>query len=378
MIVTNSQLLNATLNNYILFESKVILFESIIDNPKRYFVISENYKKYLSSKDYQILEEAIWDTIKDVGGKIKDYATSKPREMIQGVADVVSIFDPTGLVDLVNGIFYYYFKDYFSAFFSFLGASLTMGGLLLTATGGGSVVGIPMEVAGKAVQVTKVAVKAGKVATAGAKELAITAKLAKPAISKVASLVEKVPLVGGMGNWFLKSADNVSALVTKEGATMADVSRALGSTSTEISNNPVVKGFASRVVGAVKNQGLKPSVMQTGLAGLGIYGLWGNVEDAELESLAMIQIKEEFEKRGLKFDPNNKRVRASLPEVVEELRTEKNKCKKENERECRTHFEKFSRNYPKTAMAISNAGKTVLSGIQSGVNALEKTDMRNN
>ena len=164
MIISESQILKDSLNKHLLFESRKILFENIINNPKHYFIINEDYKKYCTEEEWEVIQEGIWDTIKDIGSKISDYASTNPRELIQSVADIASIFDPTGLVDLVNGIFYYYFKDYFSAFFSFLGAGLTMGGLLLSATVAGAAAGVPMEIAGKAVQVTKVAIKSGKIA----------------------------------------------------------------------------------------------------------------------------------------------------------------------------------------------------------------------
>lgn len=336
-------------------ESRQILLENIKNNPKKYFIINEDYKQYYSKEDWKVIEEGIWDTITGVASSVGDYFKENPRQGIQSIADVVSIFDPTGIVDLINGIFYYIFKDYFSAFFSFLGAALTMGGLLLTATGAGAVAGVPMEIAGKAVQTTKVAIKAGKITNVSVKEIGIAAKIAAPAIKRVAMIVEKVPLVKGVGKWLTKSADNVANVAVKEGAPIDDVSKAVGSTNTEMANNPVVKSFTSKVVDAVKTQGVKPSMLQVGFAGLGSYGVWMQADEATLRKIAIEQLKDVFQKEGIEFDINSKNAEFYINSTIKKLDRERRNCK--SEEECKTNFQKLGEKYPSILKALEGLKK---------------------
>lgn len=338
MIISETQMLKDSLNKHLLFESKKILFENVINNPKHYFIINEDYKKYCSEEEWKVIEEGIWDTIKDVGSKISDYASANPRQMIQTVADIASIFDPTGLIDLVNGIFYYHFKDYFSAFFSFLGSALTMGGLLLTATVAGAAAGVPMEVAGKAVQATKVAIKSGKVASVGAKEVGIAAKMARPALAKIAGMISGIPFVGGIGRWLLKSSDNVASVALKDGAKVDDVAKALNSTNKEIASNPVVKSFTGRVVDTIKAQGLKPSKIQVGLAGAATYGSYLHADEYVLRMMAIKQLASDFQKEGLNFDPNAPENQQAIQLLTKAFENKQKGCK--TEEECKGFLEK--------------------------------------
>lgn len=358
MIIQESKLLRESVEQYLILESRQILLENIKNNPRQYFIINEDYKKYCTEEEWKILEEGVWDTIKGVAGSIGDYFSEDPRKGIQAVADIVSIFDPTGIVDLVNGIFYYYFKDYFSAFFSFLGAALVMGGIALTAaTGGvGAVAGVPAAAAGKAVQTVKVAAKAGKIAGVSAKEIGVATKMATPYVSKIAKLVEKVPIIGGVSRWLTKSADNVAAVATKEGATIADVSKAVGSTSTEMANNPVVKGFTSRVVDTVKKQGIKPTALQVGFAGLGSYGIYMQADQKTLEKVAIEMLKNSFSKEGMVFDPSSEDSKKDIQAVVKSLENQRKGCR--TEEECKSLLEK----YPTVAAAFAKIGKAGQAG----------------
>jgi hypothetical protein len=362
MIISESQILKDSLNKHLLFESKKILFENIINNPKHYFIINEDYKKYCTEEEWEVIQEGIWDTIKDIGSKISDYASTNPREMIQTVADIASIFDPTGLIDLVNGIFYYHFKDYFSAFFSFLGSALTMGGLLLTATVAGAAAGVPMEIAGKAVQTTKVAIKSGKIANAGIKEVGVATKMARPALAKIAGMISNIPFVGGIGRWLLKSSDNVASVALKDGAKADDIAKALNSTSTEISNNPVVKGFTERVINIAKSQALKPSMLQTGFAGLGTYALWANIDENSLRKVAIAQLSDAYAKEGMKFDPNESDSKMFIDVTMNKLKKEKYNCK--TEEECKSNLEKIIQQYPSVGTVLQSLNKFGESGAQ--------------
>jgi len=339
MIINETNLLRESINDYLILESRQILLENIKNNPKKYFVINEHYKQFCNEEEWDIIQEGIWDTIKDVAGKIGDWFSNNPRQGIQSIADIVSIVDPTGIVDLVNGIFYYYFKDYFSAFFSFLGAALTMGGLLLTATAAGAIAGVPMEVAGKAVQTTKVAVKTGKVASTGAKEIGIATKIAMPAITKISKIIEKIPFFGGAGKWITKSADDVVEVAMKKGSKIEDVSKALNAGgSTEIATNPVVKSLTGRVVDAVKKQGVKPSLLQTGFAGLGVYGIYLQADDYQIEKIATEELKQAAQDEGITFDPNDEEDKDLLQAQIQFHKTKIKNCKAGED--CRYFIEK--------------------------------------
>jgi len=359
MILKESKLLRESVEQYLILESRQILLENIKNDPKKYFVINEHYKQYCTEEEWKVIEEGIWDTITGVASSIGDYFKENPRQGIQAVADIVSIFDPTGIVDLVNGIFYYYFKDYFSAFFSFLGASLTMGGLILgvvtSGTGVGIAAGAALEATGKAVQISKTLIKAGKPASIGMKELGTTIKAAMPAIKNVGKLVENVPIINGVSKWFVKSADNIVTVTAKEGSTMADVSKAVGSTSTEMANNPVVKGFTEKVVDAVKSQGLKPSMLQTGFAALGAYGVWMQADEASLRKVAIAQLADAFQKEGIQFDPNSKNAEFYINSTIKKLDKERRNCK--SEEECKTNFQKLGEKYPSVLKALEGLKK---------------------
>jgi hypothetical protein len=376
MFVNGTQLLLESIDQYLILESNQILMESIVQNPRKYFIINEAYRSRLSEEDFKLLEESIWDTIKSVAGQVGDFFSSNPQKAIQGVADIVSIFDPTGLVDLVNGIFYYIFKDYFSAFFSFLGAALTMGGVLLSLTGVGATAGVPMIVAGKASKAVKVAIKTGNIAKVSAKEIGIVTKVAAPALEKIGLILAKIPFAGGIGKWLSRSSNKVSQIASKPGGTVGDVAKVFGSDSVEISRNPVVQSFAGKVVNVVKKQGFKPSVAQTAMAAGSTYLLWSSLSDNLLEKVAIIELEAEFKKSGLPFDINDPIVKQSIPEVVEELKLKRNGCRDSDDERCKSSFAEFLKKYPKVASVLGKVGGAVVKAGEAGANALEKTDYR--
>lgn len=355
MFIKESKLLKESINEYLILESRQILLENIKNDPRKYFVINEDYKKYCTEEEWKVIEEGIWDTIKDVAGKIGDWFSENPRQGIQSIVDVASIFDPTGIVDLVNGIFYYIFKDYFSAFFSFLGAALTGGGLLFTATGAGAVAGVPMEIAGKAVQSMKVGIKTGKVANTAVKDIGITAKLAAPAVSKISKILEKSSLTSGIAKWLESSTSNVAKLASKEAPQIADVTKAVGGGGTEIANNPVVKSFTNKVVDAVKTQGLKPSKLQIGFAGLGAYGIWMQADESSLRKIAIAQLQDAFKKEGIEFNKDSKNAEFYINSTVKKLDKERRNCK--SQEECKTKFESFVEKYPSSLKILQGLKK---------------------
>jgi hypothetical protein len=237
-----------------------------------------------------------------------------------------------------------------------------MGGLLLTATVAGAAAGVPMEIAGKAVQTTKVAIKSGKIANAGIKEVGVATKMARPALAKIAGMISNIPFVGGIGRWLLKSSDNVASVALKDGAKADDIAKALNSTSTEISNNPVVKGFTERVINIAKSQALKPSMLQTGFAGLGTYALWANIDENSLRKVAIAQLSDAYAKEGMKFDPNESDSKMFIDVTMNKLKKEKYNCK--TEEECKSNLEKIIQQYPSVGTVLQSLNKFGESGAQ--------------
>ena len=365
MFVSNANLIE----EYLIFESNQILLENIQKNPKKFFIISEEYKKYVSPKDYALLEESIWDTIKSVTGKVGDYFSSSPRKAIQGIADVASIIDPTGIVDLVNGIFYYYFKDYFSAFFSFLGALLVLPGFLLSLTGAGAVVGVPMIVAGKAVKGVKLALKAGKLTSVSAKEVGIITRLAIPGFETLGALLTKLPFGSGIGKWLSSSAQKIEKAAFRKGAKIEDIAKTLGASSSEISKSPVVKSLTSKVVNVAKKR-FKPSKLQAAFAGVGTYGMWTEMDEEGLRKVAIAQLTQGFKEEGMEFDINAADSEQYINLRIGKLDRERRNCG--TEQQCKSAFQKLIEKYP----SITTALTSMLKVASLGADALEATDLR--
>lgn len=179
---------------------KLEKFKDLSINYKNYVSFPSVLKESLGTKHYRLLKEGILDAIGDAAStayeKVKgwasdavEHATKSPIEFAQTIGDIVSLFDPTGIVDLINGSVYLARGEYLSAFFCGIAAIFLLPGFISSLTGAGAVAGIPMIVAGKTIKgilkvggkisepLLKFAAKILKMGGAAEKMLAIAAKI---------------------------------------------------------------------------------------------------------------------------------------------------------------------------------------------------------
>ena len=123
---------------------------------------------------------------------LKNVASINESEWYNTVGDIAGIFDPTGVVDLVNGVSYWNQGDKLFALLSWVSVIPYVGDVLAK-----PVVGV-LKVGGKATRAFKGAVVAGD-----AVKIAETAKVAGGPIAK---MVEKAPTWGGRLLEILKTA----------------------------------------------------------------------------------------------------------------------------------------------------------------------------
>lgn len=235
-----------------------ILYENFLQYAKlkllRLKDIKENYKNYVdlnalsiltesrTQREIRLIQESIWDSIKSAassayeavkGGvsSVLDYAKKSPAELLQGIADVASIFDPTGLVDLINGSIYFGRGEISSAFFSFVGAAMVLPGFLSSLTVGGAVAGIPMIAAGKAL---KNILKFGGKLGAPILKFAAKAMKAGGVVEKLLATGAKIP---GLGKFleFIKNAVPKFVKAVEEGGTVTEIlSKSFGGKGSEV------------------------------------------------------------------------------------------------------------------------------------------------
>jgi hypothetical protein len=211
---------------------KLIRLKDIKENYKNYAILTNSsiIAESKTLKEIKIIQEGIWDSIKDVASsayeKVKsgvssvlDYAQKSPAELMQSIADVVSVFDPTGLVDLINGSVYFARGEISSAFFSFVGAAMVLPGFISSLTVAGAAVGVPMIAAGKALK--GILKFGGKI---GAPILNFAAKALKTGgvVEKLLSVGAKIP---GLGKFleFIKGAIPKFTKAAEEGGSVSEI-----------------------------------------------------------------------------------------------------------------------------------------------------------
>lgn len=260
-----------------------VLYENFLQYAKlkllRLKDIKENYKNYVdlnvfkvlteskTQKEIKLIQEGVWDSIKNAASSaysavksgvssVLDYAQKSPAALLQGIADVASIFDPTGIVDLINGSIYFARGEISSAFFSFIGAAMVLPGFISSLTVAGAAVGVPMIAAGKALK--GILKFGGKI---GAPILKLAAKAVKTGgiVEKLLAAGAKIP---GLGKFleFVKNAIPKFTKAVEEGGTVTDIlSKSFGGKGSEVikaagnaGENLVSKGTQIATKGAEK------------------------------------------------------------------------------------------------------------------------------
>jgi hypothetical protein len=221
---------------------KLEKFKNLRDNPKKYVKFSPILKESISDKKYLILQEGILDSISDFASsayeKVKstvsnviDYAKQAPGKFLQSVADVVSIFDPTGLVDLINGSIYFSQGENLSAFFCALGAAFTLPGFISTLSGVGAVAGVPMIVAGKTLK--GILKFGGKISET---LLKFGAKILKMGgvVEKLLQIGSKIPGLGKFLEFFKNTVPKFVKAVDEGGKSESILAKVFGSAESVI------------------------------------------------------------------------------------------------------------------------------------------------
>ena len=249
-LIIESLLLNRKNKNFFKDKTKFdVFYENFLNYSKIKLLklkdLEKNYKEYfnletssilIESKtldEIRVIQEGLWDSIKGVAssayetvkkgvGSVMDFVNKDPASFWQSVADVVSIFDPTGLIDLINGSIYFARGEITTAFFSFVGAAMVLPGFISSLTVAGAVAGVPMIAAGKAL---KNILKFGGKIGGPILKLASKALKAGGVVEKLLSVGAKVPGLGTFLNFikgkipvFIKAVDeggDVSGILAK-------------------------------------------------------------------------------------------------------------------------------------------------------------------
>lgn len=218
---------------------KLQKFKHFSENYRELAILPSTLRESLNVREYKLLKEGILDTIGNVASaayeKVKgwasdalDFAQKSPAAFAQSIADVVSIFDPTGLVDLINGSIYLARGENLSAFFCGIGAIFTLPGFLASLTGAGAVAGVPMIVAGKTIK--NILRYGGKISEP---LLKFGAKVLKSGgvVEKMLAYAAKIPGLGKFIEFFKNMTPKFIKAVEGGGSSQSMLSKAFGTAS---------------------------------------------------------------------------------------------------------------------------------------------------
>lgn len=311
IINKNKNFLDNKKNREIFYENSLLYcrlklerLENFKYSYKEKIVFPKILKESISDKKYQLLKEQFLDKVKDIAssalekakewtGNVVDFAQKSPVAFAQGIADIVSIFDPTGLVDLINGSIYLARGEKLYAFFCAIGAAFTLPGFISSLTGVGAIAGVPMIAIGKTLKgILRVGGKiTGPIIKAASKILksgGVITKLVEIA-SKLPGLKTFVKFFEEMAPKFVKAADaggEPTTILSKVFGTADNVVKAPG----KLADQLVAKGTAitgekaASKVGFEVAKGKFGKAMQVGGAGLLAYHMGSHNKDEEVAS----------------------------------------------------------------------------------------------
>lgn len=224
---------------------KLERFKNFVENYKKEVVFPKILKESLSQKQYKILQEGVWDSVKDFASsayeKVKgwasdavEYAKKSPLDFAQTIGDIISLIDPTGIVDLINGSVYLAREEYLSAFFCGVAALFVLPGFIASLSGVGAVAGIPMIVAGKTL---KGILKFGGKITEPLIKLAIKILESGKVVSKLLEIGSRIP---GLGKFleFFKNIIPKFLKAAKEGGSVEKILQKVFGTANNIIKAP--------------------------------------------------------------------------------------------------------------------------------------------
>lgn len=244
----NIELLNNKKNLEALYECAFkycrLKLEKFIDikyNYRNYFKFPAVLKESIGTKKYNLMVEGFLDWagekissaaswVSDKAAGVIELAKKSPGEFLQGLADIISIFDPTGLVDLINGSIYLYRGEKLSAFFCGIGAAFTLPGFISTVASGGvaGVAGVPMIAAGKTL---KGILKAGgRISEVLIKYAAKILKMGG-ILEKILSVMKSIPGLGSFAKFFAESVPKFIKAAKEGGKTETILGKVFGTAS---------------------------------------------------------------------------------------------------------------------------------------------------
>ena len=224
-------------NCFLYYRLKLERLGNVKNNYKKLVIFPKILKESIDSKQYELLKEEIldtigdyaskaWDKTKEWGSDLVDFAKKHPVDFGQGILDLISIVDPTGLIDLVNGSIYLARGEYLSAFFCGIGVIFTLPGFVATLTGGGAVAGVPMIAAGKTL---KAVLRYGGKVTAPIIKLAKFILKQGSYVSKMFKFATKLPGLSQYIKFFTSITPEFIKSVNKGGSVGEILARVFGS-----------------------------------------------------------------------------------------------------------------------------------------------------
>lgn len=243
-----------------------------IYNEERYKIIEEKWNK-LSKKDQTLVVEMLKTIYPE---KIK---LIKEDKWYNTLGDIVGIFDPTGIVDLINGISYWRQGDKLFAILSWISVIPYVGDVIAKPVVGFFKLGGASAKAFKAASLAGDATKMGQIAAKSGPLSGLLKKVGEWAPKVLEPLKRAVGKVPGVGPGLVRSVENFIKLFKDAGAKMtAGATRA-----TELTAKKSVQGL-SRAEQKELKRALKQATEfrgfrdYTGKGGFaaGMGRLWGN------------------------------------------------------------------------------------------------------
>ncbi len=250
------------------FQNKLIE----IYNEERYKIIEEKWNK-LSNKDQLLVVEMAKMIYPDKAKLIKE------SKWYNTLGDIVGIFDPTGIVDLINGISYWRQGDKLFAVLSWISVIPYVGDLIAKPVVGMFKLGGASAKAFKAASLAGDATKMGQIAAKSGPLTGLLKKVGEWAPKVLEPLKRGVGKVPGVGPGLVKSVESFIDLFKNAGKTMSKGAETATKLTAKKATQGLSRAEAKELKKALKQatefRGFRDYAGKGGFAA-GIGRLWGN------------------------------------------------------------------------------------------------------
>ena len=240
---------------------EALIEEGILDDIKQAYKDLKVVGSDLLKGDLKLVSRAT----KLAWNDFTELAERDPVAFGLALSEILSVFDPTGIADLVNAVVYYSREEYLAAFISAMIGSLTATAAILTVSGAGTLVGVGFYGLVKSFKAIKAAGNVTKLIPLFKALLSV----AKPVLNFLKKAALKIPGLKKIVDWVAGVFQRMQAALTQYYKTVEEaLEDVFQSTKTAASAPKMSKGMAAKAVARAKKAGaVAAEITKRGLKG---------------------------------------------------------------------------------------------------------------